>query len=121
MELKEYLDGIINESNRHKFESLLYWVKDRFPNLELLIKWNQPMFLDHGTFIVSFTAAKNHFSIAPETVVLNEFINQIKELNYAYSKKIFRIMFNDEINYDLLEKMILRSIELKENYDKFWL
>ncbi|MGC2952001.1 iron chaperone, partial [Enterococcus faecium] len=36
------------------------------PQLDTTVKWNQPMFTDHGTYIIAFSFAKNHFSIAPE-------------------------------------------------------
>jgi uncharacterized protein YdhG (YjbR/CyaY superfamily) len=35
------------------------------------IKWNQPMFSDHGTFIIGFSIAKEHIAVAPEAVVIS--------------------------------------------------
>ncbi|MCQ4950818.1 hypothetical protein NE646_14380, partial [Bittarella massiliensis] len=37
-----------------------------FPDLTPKIAWNQPMFTDHGTFIIGFSAAKAHLAVAPE-------------------------------------------------------
>lgn len=120
MTLAEYMDTIVSSENREKFLTIIDWVKEEFPQLELLFKWNQPMFLDHGTFIVGFSHAKNHISIAPEKEVLDHFTNDIKK-QYTYSKKLFHIKWAQEVDYVLLKNIIQHSIELKRNYDKFWL
>lgn len=64
---EEYLSGIENEAHRSKLREVLTWVKDTFPTLEPKIAWNQPMFTDHGPFILGFSASKPHFFISPES------------------------------------------------------
>ena len=39
---------------------------EKFPQLKEENKWNQPMFNDHGTFIIGFSIAKGHIAVAPE-------------------------------------------------------
>ncbi len=121
MTLDEYLDQIENKDDRIVFYDLLKWVGSTFPNLELKMKWNQPMFLDHGTFIISFGVAKKHFSVSPEKPILDEYLDEIQKSGYTHSKMIFRIKYKDEIDYELLTKIISRCIEVKKDYNRFWL
>jgi|LGVE01.1.fsa_nt_gb uncharacterized protein YdhG (YjbR/CyaY superfamily) len=46
--------------------NILSWVHEQFSELEMVVKWNQPMFLDYGTFIIAFSVAKGHFPLTPE-------------------------------------------------------
>lgn len=121
MELNEYLNDILDSEHRAIFEHVLDWTKETFPELKLQMKWNQPMFIYNETFIIAFTSASKHMSVAPETAMLDLFINRIKEAGYEYSKKIFRIKYKDTIDYGLLKDIIVKSIELKKDYNRFWL
>ena len=42
--LDEYLETITNEDNRARMVDVLVWVGLTYPELELRIAWNQPMF-----------------------------------------------------------------------------
>lgn len=120
MTLVDYIDRIEQDEHKEIFQSLLDWVNKEFPTLKLEFKWNQPMFLDHGTFIIAFSHAKNHFSVAPETVIMNQFRSDIEQ-HYTAKKKIFQIKWNQDINYHLLRVIIAATMEEKKDYDKFWL
>ena len=54
--VEEYLDSIADGRHRAEFKELLDWVHATWPQLVCEVKWNQPMFMDHGTFIIGFTA-----------------------------------------------------------------
>ena len=45
----DFLAGIENPQHRARMEEVFSWVSTKFPELEPVIKWNQPMFTDHGT------------------------------------------------------------------------
>lgn len=62
---KEFLSKIENEENRNKLASILDFIQNRFSQLKQEIKWNQPMFIDHGTFIIAFSVSKEHIAISP--------------------------------------------------------
>ena len=47
-----------------KLEPIFEQIQKEFPNLTVELKWNQPMFIINGTFIIGFSVAKNHISIA---------------------------------------------------------
>ena len=64
---EDYLLCIENPDYRAILRKILQWVKETFPTLEPRVAWNQPMYTDHGTFIIGFSFAKRHFTVAPET------------------------------------------------------
>lgn len=116
----KYLAGIDNPDHRDRAEEILMWVANEFPNLEPLIKWNTPMFSNHGTFIISFSTAKQHLSISPEAVTIAHFSDDIARAGYSATKGLFRISWNEQVNYKLLKKMIEFNIQDKAEYTNFW-
>lgn len=115
-----FLDGIDEPDKREKMEGILGYIKEKFPQLKEEIKWNQPMFSDHGTFIIGFSIAKGHIGVAPESVVIRLFEKEIKEAGYSHSKEVIRIKWTDKVDYELLEKVIAYNIEDKKDMTKFW-
>ncbi|AVQ34677.1 iron chaperone [Staphylococcus kloosii] len=116
----DYLKSIEDNSHRNKLESLFNWIHKKYPNLETTIKWNQPMFIYNGTFIIGFSSAKQHFSITPEATAMEEFNVQIRDAGYSQTKNLYRILWSQAIDYDLLEKIIDFKISEKQNYKTFW-
>lgn len=115
-----YLAGIDNPDHRDRTEKILAWVTNKFPNLEPQIKWNTPMFSDHGTYIIGFSTAKHHMSVAPEEVTMVKFADDIAQAGYSATKGLFRIPWKEPVNYELLEQMIQFNIQDKAEYTKFW-
>lgn len=118
--LQQYLATVPDEKHRENMESLIQWVANSFPELRLEIKWNQPMMIRNGTFIIAFSAAAHYVSIAPETTVLYEFLDRIKESGYGHTKMKFQIKWDQKIDYDLLRDIIERSIAFKKDSKTFW-
>ncbi len=52
------------------------------------VAWNQPMFTNHGTFIIGFSISKHHLAIAPERVAINHFSDEIIQAGHSYSKEL---------------------------------
>ena len=69
----EFLAKIENPTHRERTKEVLTWVRMQFPDLVPDIKWNQPMFTDHGTFIIAFSIAKQHLAVAPEKAGIYQF------------------------------------------------
>lgn len=115
----EYLEGLSKEQYV-QMKKILDWVKAQYPMMELVMKWNQPMFQTHGTFIIGFSASKKHISVAPENVTMQHFEEAIERAGYSQSKALFRILLTDEINFELLRKMIDYNIEEKQEMTTFW-
>ncbi len=47
--LDKYLATAPNDDKRARMAEVLNWVAEHYPELELRIAWNQPMFTHHGT------------------------------------------------------------------------
>ncbi|WP_269775509.1 iron chaperone [Bacillus siamensis] len=116
----KYISGIDNPDHRLKLEEILSWTADRFPNLQLQIKWNTPMFTDHGTFIIGFAAAKHHLSVSPEEAGIAHFADDIARAGYSATSRLFRIQWTEPVHYDLLESMIQFNIQEKADCSAFW-
>lgn len=116
----KYLASIDNPNYRDRTEEILAWIVNKFPNLEPQIKWNTPMFTDHGTFIIGFSTAKHHLSVSPEEVGITHFADDIAQAGYSATKGLFRIPWNEPVNYELLEKMIEFNILDKADCSTFW-
>lgn len=117
---KDFLETISDTSHRERLKKVLDWIQESYPKLEPVVKWNQPMFQDHGTFIIAFSVSKKHLAAAPETVTIEHLEEDIKKAGYDYTKHIIRIPWKDEVDYSLLQKMIDFNIMDKADYTTFW-
>jgi uncharacterized protein len=116
----DYLAQIDNPQHRERTEEVLNWVAEKYPNLEPKIAWNQPMFTDHGTFIIGFSIAKQHLAVAPEKAGIDHFSDDIVQAGYDHTKQLVRIKWDGPVDYSLLERMIEFNIMEKADYTTFW-
>jgi uncharacterized protein YdhG (YjbR/CyaY superfamily) len=116
----EYLSHIDNPQHHARTEEVLGWVVKSFPNLVPKIAWNQPMFTDHGTFIIGFSVAKQHLAIAPEKAGINHFSDEIVQSGYEFSKELLRIRWDSPVDFSLLKNIIQFNILEKSEYSTFW-
>ncbi|MEC0211074.1 iron chaperone [Paenibacillus ehimensis] len=116
----EYLAHIDNPQHRARTEEVLAWVTKKFPNLVPKIAWNQPMFTDHGTFIIGFSVAKHHLAVAPESAGINHFADEIVQAGYNHTKQLVRIQWDHSVDFSLLEKIIEFNILDKADCSTFW-
>ncbi len=119
-EFESFLDGLDDQDVRFKIEEVLQWISDKYPSMGKTIKWNQPMFTDHGTFIIGLSVSKKHMSIAPEPAAIKNFESDIKEAGHSHTDNIIRIPWNEPMNYTLLGRLIDFNIEDKKDHEKFW-
>lgn len=117
---KELIERIENPSHREKVENMLSFIFETFPNLEPKIGWNQPMFTDHGTYIIGFSFSKNHMSIGPEKAALRVFNDKSLELGYELTKETIKIPWKKDLDLEFLKEIIQFNIEDKANCDTFW-
>jgi len=119
-EFKEYLDKIENEEHLSRIKEVLEWVKNNFPSLKPRLAWNQPMFTDHGTFIISFDVSKNHLSISPENAGIVYFQNELSDKNIEYGSMTLKFKWKNSFDFDLLYRIIKFNIDDKINCNTFW-
>lgn len=116
----DYLATIDDPQQRARTAEVLDWVAARFPHLAPRIAWHQPMFTDHGTFIIGFSVAKQHLAVAPERAAILHFSDDIAQAGYAHSKQLVRIKWDSPVDFSLLEKMIAFNVRDKAHCAKFW-
>lgn len=116
----EYLASIENPKHRARTEKVLDWVTKKFPKLKPEIKWNHPMFTDHGTYIIGFSVAKFHLAVAPERAGILYFSDEILQAGYDYSKELVRIKWDSPVDFSLLMKIIEFNILDKADCATFW-
>ncbi len=118
--LANYLADIKNPEQRQRTEGVFRWILNKYPNLETRLAWNQPMFTDHGTFILGFSISRQHLAVAPETAGLAKFADEIDKAGYSRGLKIFRIKWEDAVDYDLLSRIIEFNMQDKADCKTFW-
>ncbi len=116
----EYLAQIDNPQQRARTEEVLTWITKKFPNLMPKIAWNQPMFTDHGTFIIGFSIAKHHLAVAPEKAGIDRFSAEIVLAGYDHTKQLIRIKWDSPLDFSLLEQIIEFNILDKADCSSFW-
>lgn len=116
----EYLEKIDDPLQKERLEHVLAWTHEAFPNLGMRIAWNQPMFTDHDTFIIAFSTAKAHMSVAPEMPVIERFANKIVQAGYTHTNQLFRIPWKVPVDYELLKEIIEFNIADKAECTTFW-
>jgi uncharacterized protein YdhG (YjbR/CyaY superfamily) len=117
---EEFLTKIDNPEHRARTEEVLTWVSENYPNLVPVIKWNQPMFTDHDTYIIGFSVSKQHLAASPEQAGINHFSEQIVQAGYKHTKMLVQFPWNKPFDYELLMKMIDHNIEDKADCTTFW-
>ena len=118
--LDEYLKTIPNDDNRARMVDVLVWVGLTYPELELRIAWNQPMFTHHGTYIIGFSAASKHMAMAPERATIIRFEPVMRERGTDFGKMFARQPWNKPFDYKLLDAFIQHQLTDKRNVTSFW-
>ncbi|WP_405114374.1 iron chaperone [Paenibacillus sp. FSL K6-1217] len=116
----EYLAKIDDPVHRATVEEVLAWVLQEFPQLEPRIAWNQPMFTDHGTYIIGFSVAKGHMAVAPEKAGMDHFAEVLKQGGVDHTKLLIRMKWTNPVDYGLLRQLIEFNIADKADCTSFW-
>ena len=118
--LDEYLETIPDDDNRERMVDVLVWVGLTYPELELRIEWNQPMFTHHGTYIIGFSAASKHMTMAPERATMIRFEQVMRERGMDFSTMLARQPWNRPFDYELLDAFIQHQLAEKQDITSFW-
>ena len=118
--LDEYLETIPNADNRARMVDVLVWVGLTYPELELRIAWNQPMFTHHGTYIIGFSAASKHMAMAPERATMIRFEPVMRERGTDFGTMFACQPWNKPFDYELLDAFIQHQLAAKKDITSFW-
>jgi len=80
-------------------------IQTKYPKLELVIAWNQPMLRDGTKYVFGVSASKNYLLMAPwSTEVLDAF--RPKLTDYKVNKKTIQIPSDWQVDSKLLQQMV---------------
>ena len=86
-------------------KAIMKAIQTKFPNLELVIAWNQPMLRDGNKYIFGVSATKSYLLMAPwSAAVLDEFRPKLKA--YKVNKKTIQIPSDWDVDVKLLQQMV---------------
>ena len=119
-EFLPFLEKMTDPAQRARMEEILNWVHTTYPQLDMRLAWNQPMFTHHGTFILAFSVAKPHIAVSPESYPIVRFAQEIDEAGYPRTEMLFRIPWKSEVNYGLLSQLIEFNLVDKAETTTFW-
>ncbi len=115
-----FLEAIEDQARRKRTEEVFAWVHETFSTLVPRIAWNQPMFTDHGTFIIGFSIAKDHLAVSPDVTGIKLFSEEITQAGYSQTINLFRIKWEEAVDYALLGRIIQFNIDDKKECKTFW-
>ncbi len=115
-----YLARIPQPEQRERMEGLLSWVEEGFPKLTPRLAWNQPVFTNHGTFIIGFSKARQYLAILPEAPGIRRFREAIERAGYGCTREQICIRWDEPLDFSLLEALIRFNIQDKANCRTFW-
>ncbi|MFM8843649.1 MAG: DUF4287 domain-containing protein [Actinomycetota bacterium] len=105
-DLQSYLEK--HEAVKQKTVKKIFRViQKKYPNLELVMAWNQPILKLDKNYLFGVSVLKNHILIAP----FNAKILQVMKkdlIDYKVNKKTVRV----PVNWKVDEKLLLKMIEL---------
>ena len=96
------------------------WGSLTYPELELRIAWNQPMFTHHGTYIIGFSAPSKHMAMAPERATMIRFEQVMRERGTDFGTMVTRQPWNKPFDYELLDAFIQHQLAEKQDITSFW-
>ncbi|WP_291450562.1 DUF1801 domain-containing protein [Actinomyces sp. ICM47] len=118
--LDEFLATIPSADNRERMVDVVVWVGLTYPELELRIAWNQPMFTHHGTYIIGFSAAPKHMAMVPERATMIRFEQVMREHGTDFGTMLARQPWTKPFDYELLDAFIQDQLTEKQGITSFW-
>ncbi len=90
-------------------ELIFSTIMDKFPKLELVIAWNQPMLRVDGKYVFGLSVSKNHITLNPFSSEVLESMSE-KLSGYTVNKKTFIVPIDWKIDASLLRAMVKARI-----------
>jgi uncharacterized protein YdhG (YjbR/CyaY superfamily) len=95
----------ISPAQAKTVKAIMKAIQSKFPKLELVIAWNQPMLREGTKYIFGISATKNYLLMAPwSSDVLDAF--RPKLTDYKVNKKTIQIPSDWDIDAKLLQQMV---------------
>jgi uncharacterized protein YdhG (YjbR/CyaY superfamily) len=99
----------VSPAQAKTMKSIFKAIQSKYPQLELVIAWNQPMLKIEKKYVFGISAATNHILIAPwNQDVLKKFTPKFAE--FKVNKKTIALPNDWEVDAKLLQAMIKESL-----------
>lgn len=100
-----------DEVKQKTIKKIFRVIQKRYPKLELVIAWNQPMLKSGTSYVFGVSVSKNHILIAPfNAKVLKSMSKDLQ--GYKVNKKTVQVPVDWKVDEQVLLKMI--SLNIKE-------
>jgi uncharacterized protein YdhG (YjbR/CyaY superfamily) len=100
----------IDKVQAKTLRSIFKAIKEKYPESDLVIAWNQPMLRLNGQYIFGASVSKNHISISPwSSDVIEKFAPKMKDLDVK--KKMVGIPNDWVVDVVLLQSMVRARIK----------
>jgi uncharacterized protein YdhG (YjbR/CyaY superfamily) len=101
--LEQYLEPF-DAVKKKTVKAIFKAIKTKYPKMELVIAWNQPMLKLGDDYIFGVTVLKNHILMAPWSKdVIAEFEDRLED--FKVNKKTIQIPVDWKVNAKLLQDM----------------
>jgi uncharacterized protein YdhG (YjbR/CyaY superfamily) len=106
---KDYFATLDMEKAR-TIKKIFRIIQAKYPRLELVIAWNQPMLKDKERYVFGCSASKNHITIAPwDPKVLKKVAPMLE--GYVVNKKTIRVPSDWKVDEKLLIAMVNENLK----------
>ena len=94
------------DSQKKKTAKLIFAaILEKYPTLELVIAWNQPMLRIDGKYVFGLSASKTHLTLNPVSSDVLESMES-KLSGYTVNKKTFTVPVDWKVDASLLRAMV---------------
>lgn len=111
--VEQYL-AQFDEIKQATVQSIFAAIKSKYPKLEEVIAWNQPMLKSGTQYVFGVTVLKNHILLAPwSKEALDAFAERLA--GYEVNKKTFKVPVDWKVDKKLLRDLVaarLREIDV---------
>jgi len=107
--LEDYL-APFDETKRSTVRNIFNAITSKFPTLELVIAWNQPMLKSGDLYVFGLSVHTKHILLAPtNSEVLHQFEPRLA--GYEVLKKTFKVPVDWRVDKKLLQDMVAAQIK----------
>jgi uncharacterized protein YdhG (YjbR/CyaY superfamily) len=101
--LEQYLEPF-DAVKKKTVKAIFKAIKAKYPKMEIVIAWNQPMLKLGDDYIFGVTVLKNHILMAPWSKdVIDQFADRLED--YKVNKKTIQVPVDWKVNARLLQDM----------------
>jgi uncharacterized protein YdhG (YjbR/CyaY superfamily) len=96
---------VLGDEQRNLIDAIFVAIRKKFPDLELVIAWNQPMLKSGNDYVIGISPAKNHLTVGPwGDKVIERFDNDLAD--FETNKKTFKVPLDWRIDSKLLHRIV---------------